>query len=72
MTILNDMDRFHHHSLHPHGHFFRVIHGQGNRSPLKHTVDVEPLSTTVIQFMPNGLKRVTTETGGTWKARNRT
>jgi FtsP/CotA-like multicopper oxidase with cupredoxin domain len=40
-----------HHPMHLHGHFFRVINGQGDRSPLKHTVDVEPMSTTVIEFM---------------------
>ncbi len=40
-----------HHPMHLHGHFFRVINGQGSRSPLKHTVDVEPMSTTVIEFM---------------------
>lgn len=40
-----------HHPMHLHGHFFRVINGQGNRSPLKHTVDVEPMSTAVIEFM---------------------
>jgi FtsP/CotA-like multicopper oxidase with cupredoxin domain len=40
-----------HHPMHLHGHFFRVINGQGNRSPLKHTVDVGPMSTTVIEFL---------------------
>ncbi len=40
-----------HHPMHLHGHFFRVINGQGKHSPLKHTVDVEPMSTTVIEFM---------------------
>ena len=40
-----------HHPMHLHGHFFRVINGQGSRSPLKHTVDVEPMSTTVIEFL---------------------
>ena len=40
-----------HHPMHLHGHFFRVINGQGDRSPLKHTVIVEPMSTTVIEFM---------------------
>lgn len=40
-----------HHPMHLHGHFFRVINGQGDYSPLKHTVDVEPMSTTVIEFM---------------------
>ena len=42
-----------HHPMHLHGHFFRVINGQGGRSPLKHTVNVEPMSTTVIEFMAN-------------------
>ena len=40
-----------HHPMHLHGHFFRVVNGQGNRAPLKHTVDVEPMATTVIEFM---------------------
>jgi FtsP/CotA-like multicopper oxidase with cupredoxin domain len=40
-----------HHPMHLHGHFFRVINGQEDRSPLKHTVNVEPMSTTVIEFM---------------------
>ena len=40
-----------HHPMHLRGHFFRVINGQGDHSPLKHTVDVEPMSTTVIEFM---------------------
>lgn len=39
-----------HHPMHLHGHFFRVINGQGDFSPLKHTVDVAPMSTTVIEF----------------------
>jgi len=42
-----------HHPMHLHGHFFRVINGQGGRSPLKHTVDVEPMATTVIEFQAN-------------------
>ncbi len=40
-----------HHPMHLHGHFFRVLNGQGDRSPLKHTVDVAPMTTTVIEFM---------------------
>jgi hypothetical protein len=44
-----------HHPMHLHGHFFRVINGQGDRSPLKHTVDVAPMSTTVIEFDANEL-----------------
>jgi hypothetical protein len=36
--------------MHLHGHFFRVVNGQGDLAPLKHTVDVAPMSTTVIEF----------------------
>lgn len=39
-----------HHPMHLHGHFFRVINGQGDFAPLKHTVNVAPMSTTVIEF----------------------
>jgi hypothetical protein len=39
-----------HHPLHLHGHLFRVINGQEDYAPLKHTVDVAPMSTTVIEF----------------------
>jgi len=39
-----------HHPMHLHGHFFRVINKQGDHSPLKHTVDVPPMTTTVIEF----------------------
>ncbi len=42
-----------HHPMHLHGHFFRVINKQGDYSPLKHTVDVAPMSTTVIEFYGN-------------------
>lgn len=42
-----------HHPMHLHGHFFRVINGQGDYSPLKHTVDVAPMSTTIIEFDAN-------------------
>lgn len=42
-----------HHPMHLHGHFFRVVNGQGDYSPLKHTVDVAPMSTTVIEFEAN-------------------
>ncbi len=38
------------HPMHLHGHFFRVLNGQGAYSPLKHTVDVPPMSTVVIEF----------------------
>jgi hypothetical protein len=39
-----------HHPMHLHGHFFRVLNTQGEFSPLKHTVDVAPMTTTVIEF----------------------
>ena len=42
-----------HHPMHLHGHFFRVINSQGDHAPLKHTVDVAPMSTTVIEFKAN-------------------
>lgn len=42
-----------HHPMHLHGHFFRVINEQGDYSPLKHTVDVEPMTTTIIEFNAN-------------------
>ena len=39
-----------HHPMHLHGHFFRVLNAQGDHAPLKHTVDVAPMMTTVIEF----------------------
>ncbi len=42
-----------HHPLHLHGHFFRVLNGQGIYSPLKHTVNVPPLQTVTIEFLAN-------------------
>jgi len=39
-----------HHPMHLHGHFFRVVNGQGDYAPLKHTVDVDPGGRTVIEF----------------------
>jgi FtsP/CotA-like multicopper oxidase with cupredoxin domain len=42
-----------HHPMHLHGHFFRVVNGQGDHAPLKHTVNVAPMSTTVIEFDAN-------------------
>ena len=41
------------HPLHLHGHYFRVINGQGDYAPLKHTVDVPPMATRVIEFENN-------------------
>ena len=39
-----------HHPLHLHGHFFRVLNGQGDKSPLKHTVNVPAMETVEIEF----------------------
>ena len=39
-----------HHPIHLHGHFFRVLNGQGDYAPLKHTVNVPPLDTVTIEF----------------------
>ena len=41
-----------HHPMHLHGHFFRVLNGAGEKAPLKHTVDVPPHQTVVIEFNP--------------------
>ncbi len=42
-----------HHPMHLHGHFFRVLNKHGERSPLKHTVDVPPHGTRTIEFYAN-------------------
>ena len=42
-----------HHPMHLHGHFFRVLNGQGNYAPLMHTVDVAPMKTVTIEFHAN-------------------
>lgn len=42
-----------HHPMHLHGHFFRVVNPQGDHAPLKHTADVAPMATTVIEFENN-------------------
>ncbi len=39
-----------HHPLHLHGHFFRVLNGEGDYSPLKHTVNVPPMQNVTIEF----------------------
>ncbi|GAA0564120.1 hypothetical protein GCM10009415_53050 [Chitinophaga japonensis] len=38
------------HPMHLHGHFFRVLNKNGDYSPLKHTLDVPPMSTVTIEF----------------------
>lgn len=39
-----------HHPMHLHGHYFRVINKNGEKSPLKHTVNVPPMEKVVIEF----------------------
>lgn len=46
-------DTMMHHPLHLHGHFFRLINGQGSHAPLKHTVDVAPMGKRTIEFLAN-------------------
>ncbi len=38
------------HPMHLHGHFFRVLNKNGDYSPLKHTVDVPPMTSVTIEF----------------------
>lgn len=49
-------DTMMHHPIHLHGHFFRLLMGQGRRSPLKHTVDVPPMSKRTVEFEANEAK----------------
>jgi FtsP/CotA-like multicopper oxidase with cupredoxin domain len=42
-----------HHPLHLHGHFFKVISGNGEHDVLKHTVDVPPMGNVIIEFAAN-------------------
>ncbi|MCU0577956.1 MAG: multicopper oxidase domain-containing protein [Desulfobacterota bacterium] len=43
-------DTMMHHPIHLHGHFFRVLNGQGDQAPLKHTFDLPPLAAQSIEF----------------------
>lgn len=36
--------------MHLHGHFFRVLNGQGDYSPLKNVLDIMPMETDTIEF----------------------
>jgi hypothetical protein len=38
------------HPMHLHGHFFRLLNGQGNYSPLKSVVDIMPMETDTLEF----------------------
>jgi FtsP/CotA-like multicopper oxidase with cupredoxin domain len=48
LELINDTMM--HHPIHLHGHFFRLLMGQGKYSPLKHTVDVPPMSKRTLEF----------------------
>lgn len=51
ITLYNDtMMR---HPMHLHGHFFRVLNGQGDYSPLKNVLDIMPMEENVIEFDAN-------------------
>ena len=41
------------HPMHLHGHFFRVLNGQGDHSPLKNVLDVMPMEVDTIEFAAN-------------------
>ena len=51
MNFINDTMM--HHPLHLHGHFFRLLNGQGDYAPLKHTVDIPPMGKRSIEFLAN-------------------
>ncbi len=38
------------HPMHLHGHFFRVLNGQGEHSPLKNTLDIMPMERDTLEF----------------------
>lgn len=44
------------HPIHLHGHYFRVLNGQGQYSPLKHTVNVSPMESVTIELMADDEK----------------
>lgn len=48
LELINDTMM--HHPIHLHGHFFRVLAGQGADAPLKHTLDVPPMGRRTIEF----------------------
>lgn len=38
------------HPMHLHGHFFRLVNGQGDYAPLKNVVDIMPMETDTLEF----------------------
>lgn len=47
ILVNNSMMR---HPMHLHGHYFRVLNGQGEYSPLKNVLDIMPMETDTIEF----------------------
>ncbi len=41
------------HPMHLHGHFFRLLNGQGDYAPLKNVVDIMPMETDTLEFAAN-------------------
>lgn len=41
------------HPMHLHGHFFRLLNGQGEYAPLKNVLDIMPMETDTIEFAAN-------------------
>ncbi|MGA9530429.1 MAG: multicopper oxidase domain-containing protein [Candidatus Babeliales bacterium] len=50
IRLIFDNQTMMHHPLHLHGHFFRVLNGQGEKSPLKHTVSIPPMEKRSIEL----------------------
>lgn len=38
------------HPMHLHGHFFRIVNGQGDYAPLKNVLDIMPMETDTLEF----------------------
>ncbi len=47
------------HPMHIHGHYFRLLNGQGEYAPLKNVLDIMPMETDTIEFNANA-------DGGDW------
>ncbi|MGP8216391.1 MAG: multicopper oxidase domain-containing protein [Bacteroidia bacterium] len=47
------------HPMHIHGHYFRLLNGQGDYAPLKNVLDIMPMETDTIEFNANA-------DGGDW------
>ena len=49
LVMINDTMM--HHPLHLHGFYFRLVNGQGDFAPLKHTVDLPPMGRRTVEFL---------------------